>query len=42
MRTEPDAVYIERVVLRGEAVYAHGEVLAAPGSGKVLFQGLGD
>lgn len=31
---------IERVVLRGEIVYARGEVLAAPGSGKVLFQGL--
>ena len=31
---------IERVTLRGESVYARGEVLAAPGSGKVLFQGL--
>lgn len=31
---------IERVVLRGETVYAHGEVFAAPGSGQVLFQRL--
>jgi carbamoyl-phosphate synthase/aspartate carbamoyltransferase/dihydroorotase len=31
---------VERVVLRGETVFAHGEVLAAPGSGKVLFQRL--
>lgn len=33
---------VERVVLRGETVYAHGEVLAAPGSGKVLFQKMGE
>lgn len=29
---------VERVVLRGATVYAQGEVLAKPGSGKVLFQ----
>lgn len=29
---------IERVTLRGQEVYAGGEVLAAPGSGRVLFQ----
>ena len=29
---------IERVTLRGQEVYAHGSVLAAPGSGRVLFQ----
>ncbi|HRA65253.1 MAG TPA: amidohydrolase family protein [Caldilinea sp.] len=28
---------VERVVLRGEKVYEHGEVLASPGSGRVLF-----
>jgi carbamoyl-phosphate synthase/aspartate carbamoyltransferase/dihydroorotase len=33
---------IERVILRGAAVFAHGDVLATPGSGRVLFQGLGD
>lgn len=29
---------VERVVLRGETVYAQGQVLAKPGSGRVLFQ----
>lgn len=29
---------IERVILRGEPVYAGGQVLAKPGSGRVLFQ----
>lgn len=29
---------VERVILRGATVYAHGEVFAAPGSGRVLFQ----
>jgi len=29
---------VERVVLRGGVVYADGQVLAAPGSGRVLFQ----
>jgi len=29
---------VERVTLRGEVVYAHGKVLAAPGSGRVLFR----
>ncbi|HAJ35492.1 MAG TPA: hypothetical protein DCL15_07345 [Chloroflexi bacterium] len=33
---------VERVILRGETVYAHGTVLATPGSGKVLFQRVGD
>jgi dihydroorotase len=33
---------VERVVLRGATVYAQGAVLAAPGSGSVLFQGLGE
>jgi carbamoyl-phosphate synthase/aspartate carbamoyltransferase/dihydroorotase len=28
---------VERVVLRGKTVYEHGAVLAAPGSGRVLF-----
>jgi carbamoyl-phosphate synthase/aspartate carbamoyltransferase/dihydroorotase len=28
---------VERVVLRGQTVYAQGEVLASPGTGKVLF-----
>ncbi|MFN3334615.1 MAG: dihydroorotase, partial [Caldilinea sp.] len=30
---------VERVVLRGETVYAQGEVLAMQGRGRVLFQG---
>lgn len=29
---------VERVVLRGETVYVQGQVLAKPGSGRVLFQ----
>lgn len=29
---------VERVVLRGQVVYAGGQVLAQPGSGQVLFQ----
>lgn len=33
---------VERVILRGVTVYAQGEVLATPGSGKVLFQESGD
>ncbi len=33
---------VQRVILRGETVYAQGDVLAAPGSGKVLFQRLGE
>lgn len=34
------AVYgcVEQVTLRGQVVYAHGELLAKPGSGQVLFQ----
>ena len=28
---------VERVVLRGDEVYQGGQVLAAPGSGRVLF-----
>lgn len=28
---------VERVVLRGESVFEHGQVLASPGSGRVLF-----
>jgi carbamoyl-phosphate synthase/aspartate carbamoyltransferase/dihydroorotase len=33
---------VERVVLRNQVVYEHGEVLARPGSGKVLFTRLGE
>ena len=29
---------VERVILRGQVVYAAGQVVAAPGSGRVLFQ----
>ncbi|MEM7536264.1 MAG: amidohydrolase family protein [Chloroflexota bacterium] len=29
---------VERVVLRGETVFEHGQVLAQPGSGRVLFR----
>ena len=29
---------VEKVVLRGETVFDGGQVLAAPGSGRVLFQ----
>ena len=29
---------VEQVILRGQLVYQTGEVLAAPGSGRVLFQ----
>lgn len=29
---------VEQVVLRGQVVYQNGQVLAAPGSGRVLFQ----
>ena len=32
---------VERVVLRGETVFAGGQVLARPGSGRVLFQPTG-
>ena len=28
---------VERVTLRGEIVFVHDEVLAKPGSGRVLF-----
>lgn len=29
---------VERVILRGQVVYAEGQVVATPGSGRVLFQ----
>ncbi len=29
---------VEQVILRGQVVYQNGQVLAAPGSGRVLFQ----